>query len=61
MELVTIDLPLDRLGYLKVNKALKILIRSSHHGSAEVSLTSIHEDAGPIPALFQWVEDPVLP
>ena len=24
---------------------------SSHHGSAETNLTSIHEDAGPIPGL----------
>ena len=30
-------------------------------GAVEVNLTSIHEDAGLVPALFQCVKDPVLP
>ena len=46
------------LGGVKQTRTLKK--QSSHHGSAEMNLTSIHEEAGSIPSLTQWVKDLAL-
>ena len=40
--------------------AIEYYLGSSHHGSAETNLTSIHEDEGLIPGLSQWVKDLAL-
>ena len=49
------------LGWRNHWIAFKLPLRSSHHGSAKTNLTGIHEDAGSIPGLAQWIKDPSLP
>ena len=44
----------------EVKDPFKVQDRSSRHGSAEMNLTSIHEDVGLIPDLAQWVKDSAL-
>ena len=45
------------MGFLKD----LVILGHSHRGSVITNLTIIHEHAGWIPVLPQWVRDPLLP
>ena len=47
-------------NYYKLNGLKHKFIGSSHFGAAEMNPASIHEDAGSIPGLAQWIRDPAL-
>ena len=49
-----------RFSFKEEMEPNKRLFRSSHSGSVETNLTSIHEDAGSISGLTQGVKDPLL-
>ena len=51
----------DLQAYPSENVFKNVKHQSSPRGSAETNLTSIHENAGSIPGLTQWVRDPALP
>ena len=62
--LIVTSLKPEATQELKIQVPLFVYKRhywSSHHGSVEMNLTSIHEDAVLIPGLAQWVKDLVLP
>ena len=46
---------------MEENMKKNVYIGSSHCGAAKMNLTSIHNDAGSIPGLAQWVKDLALP
>ena len=54
------DAALEKTKIQKIKK-IKTYQGSSYRGSSEMNLTSVHEDAGSIPCLTQWVKNLALP
>ena len=57
----TMVIILDLVEALRMKSIRNKDTESSHLGSAVMNPTSIHEDAGLIPGLDQWVKDLKLP
>ena len=58
---INIQLGLSNMHIVGEKRYKNEIFWSSHHGSAETNLTSIHEDTGLITGLGQWIKDLALP
>ena len=58
--IITINLGSVLSTHVDTKKEKEKMFWSSHHGSAVMNLINIHEDAGSIPGLAQWIKDSML-
>ena len=61
MSFATTWIDLEMIIPSEVSQTEKDKYQSSHSGSEETNLTSIHEGSGSIPGLAQLVKDTALP